>query len=386
MEVLRNRQVSLVAVDEAHCISHWGHDFRPEYLRLGPVLTRFPQARVMALTATATPYVREDILKQLGLGQEGRSEPRLLVFGLERPNLAGGLPDGEPPGQVGPGDRDPGRMGVGNRLLRHPETGRAGPCAVAGGWAAGESLPCGLAGPGAPGHPGSVHGEEGSGRGGHECVRHGRGPNRSSLRRALGPAGQRRGLLPGDRTGRPGRFAGALRASLQLRRRANPGVFSGWRQSGAHSPGADLERPAANLFPGGAANPAVGGMDPRDLFRSQRHVDSDPLLPAGAERADPAGAGPRWSDRHHAVGGRRSRPLGPGGFLPGGETPPRPEKVEGDPRLRQFDPLPARLHPGLLRRPGGGPPSATTAIAAAASRRERSGSRRKRSGSCCRRP
>ena len=87
MEVLQNRQVSLMAVDEAHCISHWGHDFRPEYLRLGPVLTRFPQARVMALTATATPYVREDILKQLGMGQEGRAEPRLLVFGLERPNL-----------------------------------------------------------------------------------------------------------------------------------------------------------------------------------------------------------------------------------------------------------------------------------------------------------
>lgn len=87
MEVLKNRQVSLMAVDEAHCISHWGHDFRPEYLRLAPVLSRFPQARVMALTATATPYVREDILKQLGLGQEGRSEARLLVFGLERPNL-----------------------------------------------------------------------------------------------------------------------------------------------------------------------------------------------------------------------------------------------------------------------------------------------------------
>ena len=87
MEVLQTRQVSLMAVDEAHCISHWGHDFRPEYLRLGPVLTRFPQARVMALTATATPYVREDIVQQLGLGQEGRSEPRLLVFGLERPNL-----------------------------------------------------------------------------------------------------------------------------------------------------------------------------------------------------------------------------------------------------------------------------------------------------------
>ena len=87
MEALQSRTVSLVAVDEAHCISHWGHDFRPEYLRLGPVLIQFPEARVMALTATATPHVREDILQQLGLGQEGRPEPRVLVYGLERPNL-----------------------------------------------------------------------------------------------------------------------------------------------------------------------------------------------------------------------------------------------------------------------------------------------------------
>ena len=87
LEVLRNCRVSLLAVDEAHCISHWGHDFRPEYLRLGTVLTQFPQARAMALTATATPYVREDIMQQLGLGREGRAEPRFLVFGLARPNL-----------------------------------------------------------------------------------------------------------------------------------------------------------------------------------------------------------------------------------------------------------------------------------------------------------
>ena len=87
MEVLQRCTVSLVAVDEAHCISHWGHDFRPEYLRLGPVLTLFPRVRVMALTATATPYVREDILQQLGLGKEDRPEPRILVYGLERPNL-----------------------------------------------------------------------------------------------------------------------------------------------------------------------------------------------------------------------------------------------------------------------------------------------------------
>jgi ATP-dependent DNA helicase RecQ len=57
----------LVAVDEAHCVSHWGHEFRPEYRRLAEVLDRFPKAARMALTATATPAVQEDICDQLAL-------------------------------------------------------------------------------------------------------------------------------------------------------------------------------------------------------------------------------------------------------------------------------------------------------------------------------
>ena len=72
----------LVAVDEAHCVSHWGHEFRPEYRRLTEVLDRFPKAARMALTATATPVVQEDIRSQLGL-----RSPEILIGHPDRPNL-----------------------------------------------------------------------------------------------------------------------------------------------------------------------------------------------------------------------------------------------------------------------------------------------------------
>ena len=77
-------EVPLVAVDEAHCISEWGHDFRPEYLQIGAVLSDFPQARVLACTATATPIVRDEILARLGLPPD---TPQ-LVRGFARPNLS----------------------------------------------------------------------------------------------------------------------------------------------------------------------------------------------------------------------------------------------------------------------------------------------------------
>jgi len=79
--------VSLLAVDEAHCISRWGHDFRPDYTRLHLVVERLPRVRVMALTATATPHVREDIIRQLRLGEGERGAPKVLVHGFARPNL-----------------------------------------------------------------------------------------------------------------------------------------------------------------------------------------------------------------------------------------------------------------------------------------------------------
>jgi len=81
--VLERIECPLVAVDEAHCISHWGHDFRPEYLQIGEILPLLPRARVLACTATATPVVRDEILQQLGLPPQ---TPQ-LVRGFARPNL-----------------------------------------------------------------------------------------------------------------------------------------------------------------------------------------------------------------------------------------------------------------------------------------------------------
>jgi ATP-dependent DNA helicase RecQ len=75
-------KLELLAIDEAHCISEWGHDFRPDYMRLGDVVRRWRPKRLVALTATATPDVRKDIARQLGM-----ESPAVFVRGFDRPNL-----------------------------------------------------------------------------------------------------------------------------------------------------------------------------------------------------------------------------------------------------------------------------------------------------------
>ncbi|MCC6806073.1 MAG: DNA topoisomerase 3 [Deltaproteobacteria bacterium] len=82
-EMLARRKPTLIAVDEAHCISQWGHDFRPDYRMLGERLPLLRPAPVMALTATATPAVQDDIVAQLGLARARR-----FVHGFRRDNIA----------------------------------------------------------------------------------------------------------------------------------------------------------------------------------------------------------------------------------------------------------------------------------------------------------
>jgi ATP-dependent DNA helicase RecQ len=83
LRALEGVEVSLFAIDEAHCLSQWGHDFRPDYMRLGKALEKIGRPQCVALTATATPIVRQDILTVLGL-----REPFERVSGFSRPNLS----------------------------------------------------------------------------------------------------------------------------------------------------------------------------------------------------------------------------------------------------------------------------------------------------------
>jgi ATP-dependent DNA helicase RecQ len=81
-ERLLTRTVSLFVVDEAHCVSQWGHDFRPDYLTLGSAVARLGRPPILAVTATATAEVRQDIIRQLGM-----REPHITITGFARPNL-----------------------------------------------------------------------------------------------------------------------------------------------------------------------------------------------------------------------------------------------------------------------------------------------------------
>jgi ATP-dependent DNA helicase RecQ len=92
LDRLKERPIALFAVDEAHCVSQWGHDFRPEYVQLGQLRRLFPGVPLIALTATADPQTRADILARLGL-----QGARCFVAGFDRPNIRYSVVDKQKP-------------------------------------------------------------------------------------------------------------------------------------------------------------------------------------------------------------------------------------------------------------------------------------------------
>jgi ATP-dependent DNA helicase RecQ len=82
IQALEETKISMIAIDEAHCISEWGHDFRPDYLQLGKVIESLGHPVIIAMTATASQRVREEIVERLGM-----KKPHILIGGFDRPNI-----------------------------------------------------------------------------------------------------------------------------------------------------------------------------------------------------------------------------------------------------------------------------------------------------------
>ena len=152
LAALARTTVSLVAVDEAHCVSQWGQDFRPSYLKIPEFLEQLPARPVVgAFTATATAQVKADIIQMLGL-----RAPEIVTTGFDRPNLYFGVV--RPPGQrrLAPGICQ--RAGGKERhcLLRHPEKCGVRVPAAPGPGLFRHPLSRGAAGSGAAGKPGGL--------------------------------------------------------------------------------------------------------------------------------------------------------------------------------------------------------------------------------------
>ncbi len=204
VELLTRCNVQLVAVDEAHCIAQWGHDFRPDYRRIGALLGRLRPPRVLACTATATPGVRREIREQLRLGDEctevlrGFARPEPPPFGAQRRRGRRGARHGvRSAGRVA-------RRAGGPARRRHrvrsdaPSDGAVGRDAARPRLERGR-VPRGHGGRGAVARRDALRRPFAGPRRGDQRVRHGDRPRRHPRGRARAAALVDRGVLPGGR-------------------------------------------------------------------------------------------------------------------------------------------------------------------------------------------
>ena len=251
--LLDGAPLALIAIDEAHCVSEWGHDFRPDYRKLRGLLDAHSNVPRLALTATADARTRSDILAQLGIpaGRTGDRRLRPAQYPLSRPPSR---TDRQAAARVA---GHPARAG--DRLCAEPRQGREDRRGVSGGRAGRRSLSCGPGAAGARPQSGGVRQFRRDGDRGHGRVRNGHRQTRRADRRPRRDPQKHRGLLPGDRARR-------------TRRRAGRGVAvlggAGFRpRPPAHRAGsrarAPRRRARAAQRAGGAGRDA--GMPPRHL-------------------------------------------------------------------------------------------------------------------------
>ena len=209
-EMLAKRTPALVAVDEAHCISHWGHDFRPDYRMLGERLPLLRPAPVIALTATATPRVQDDIGAQLGLANAGPLHPRLPP---DEPRRRGRRGAAEPPARArAGGPRRPGAPAR-DRLRADAQGGDGARAASCERSCRAVAYHAGMTARDARRRAGALP------RGRAEVIvatiAFGMGIDKPNVRTVIhtGAPRERRGVLPGDRPRRPRRPARRGRSS-----------------------------------------------------------------------------------------------------------------------------------------------------------------------------
>jgi hypothetical protein len=276
---LRAARPSLFVVDEAHCVSEWGHDFRPDYLRLGAVLAALGAPVVLALTATAAPPIRREIVGRLEM-----RGPKVIVRGFDRPSIHLGVERHESAARQRRAliarTLEAGKPGI-TYAARRKGTVAIAEALVARGVRAAPYLRR-AAPPGAPGDPGRLHGGRPRGGGGDGRLRPGDQQAECALRLPCRRQRLARLLLPGDRAGGARRGARA-RPPLLPPGGSGPAPFP--RRWGAGRCGADRA--------GGARHPALEGGDRGEGAASEAE--------AGANKADDRAQVPRRGVRRAAL-------------------------------------------------------------------------------------
>ena len=209
LSMLAGLRVDCLTIDEAHCISEWGHDFRPEYRQLVEVRRQFPKAVCLALTATATERVRKDIRSTLKFATSQE-----FVASFDRENLYLEVtPKHDPVAQtIRMLERHRDESGIIYCFSRRQVDELAADLAAKG--YAVRRYHAGLEDSGATPEPGGVHPRRCADHRRHHRVRHGHQQTQCALRHSLRPSQKHRRLLPGDRACRARWLAGALPAAL----------------------------------------------------------------------------------------------------------------------------------------------------------------------------